>query len=155
MRPQTASVWALGLCLLSGSHSPVATAADVRPPRRIEASDLDRLRGWWAGPGEMSWEFEGSRYRIYSGGQLVADLRIKLDETKSPRQFDVWYDGDDENLQQAYPAHSPYRGIYEFRGQQLVRCYAGPGGERPKVFDSSAGVLSTLERMAPARRVAK
>ena len=132
-----------------------AFAADERPQRKIEFTDLDRFRGTWAGPGEMTWEFAGPRYRIFMQGQLVADLRIKLNETKRPREFDVWYDGDDPNLQQAYPAATPYRGIYEFRGQQLIRCVAPPGSERPTEFDGNQGVLSTLDRVVPAKGAGK
>jgi uncharacterized protein (TIGR03067 family) len=145
----------LSLVLLAVAGTSIATAIDVRAPRKIEASDLDRLRGQWAGPGDMIWEFQGDRYRIFSGGQLVADLRIKLRENKNPREFDVWYDGDDLNLQQQYPVANPYRGIYEFRGQQLVRCYAPPGSERPKAFDSTQGSLTTLERVPPAAKRAE
>lgn len=132
-----------------------AFAADERPLRKIEVTDLDRFQGKWEGAGEMTWEFTGPRYRILLRGQLVADLRIKLNETKRPREFDVWYDGDDPNLQQAYPAATPYRGIYEFRGQQLIRCVAPPGSERPTEFDGNQGVLSTLDRVVPAKGAGK
>jgi|GEM_PF-6811298 len=138
--------------LLGAAWAFEATAIDIRPIRKIESSDLDRFRGVWVvAGGQMTWEFSGDRYRIYNAGQLVADLRIRLNEKKSPREFDVWYDGNDENLRQAYPEATPYRGIYEFRDQQLIRCVAPPGQPRPGSFDSAQGSTTALERVQPAK----
>lgn len=129
-----------------------ASAIDIKQTPKIEASDLDRFRGVWVvAGGQMTWEFSGDRYRIYNAGQLVADLRIRLNEKKTPREFDVWYDGNDENLRQAYPEATPYRGIYEFRDQQLIRCVAPPGQPRPGSFDSTLGSMTALERVQPAK----
>lgn len=108
------------------------------------AGDQDKFQGAWQrvsiiddgkkvdGAEKGSVVFSGSEYTLKDGDTVKSKGAFKLDESKSPKEFDVM------------PAAGPYKGktlkgIYKFDGEQLIYCIAGPDLDRPKDFASPAG----------------
>jgi uncharacterized protein (TIGR03067 family) len=107
------------------------------------ASDQDKFQGAWQrvsiiddgkkveGAETGSVVFSGGEYTLKDGDTVKSKGTFKLDETKSPKEFDVM------------PGAGPYKGktlkgIYKFDGEQLIYCIAGPDLDRPKEFASPA-----------------
>jgi uncharacterized protein (TIGR03067 family) len=108
------------------------------------ASDQKKFQGAWQrvsiiddgkmveGAEKGSVVFSGSEYTLKDGDTVKSKGTYKLDESKSPKEFDVM------------PAAGPskgktLKGIYKFEGEQLIYCIAGPDLDRPKEFASPAG----------------
>lgn len=108
------------------------------------ANDQDKFQGAWQrvsiiddgkmveGAEKSSVVFSGSEYALKDGDTVKSKGTYKLDESKSPKEFDV------------IPGAGPYKGktlkgIYKFEGDQLIYCLASPGLDRPKEFASPAG----------------
>jgi uncharacterized protein (TIGR03067 family) len=99
----------------------------------------------------FSWVFDRERLRVLRDGDEQVSLRIRLNETARPKEFDLWYDGDDPKLKLVYPAG--IHGIYEIDGDKLRRCYTFGQDPRPKTFEAEPGSrnwLQVLERVQPA-----
>jgi uncharacterized protein (TIGR03067 family) len=109
-----------------------------------DASDQKKFQGAWQrvsiiddgkmveGAEKGSVVFSGSEYTLKDGDTVKSKGTYKLDESKSPKEFDVM------------PGAGPYKGktlkgIYKFDGDQLIYCIAGPDLDRPKEFASPAG----------------
>ena len=126
-------------------------------------NDLDRLQGSWSVtaletdgqkmPAEMVTgariEIEGDRFRS-TGVGFVYEGRLELDESKTPRQFDMKFDAGPEQ-------GNTNLGIYELAGDTWKICLATRGSVRPATFESTLGsgfAVETLVR-GEARAAAK
>lgn len=113
------------------------------------AGDEDKFQGAWQrvsiiddgkkveGVENSSVVFSGSEYTLKDGDKVKSKGTYKLDESKSPKEFDV------------IPGAGPYKGktlkgIYKLDGDQLIYCIAGPELDRPKEFASPAGLKLRL-----------
>jgi uncharacterized protein (TIGR03067 family) len=135
----------------------VVCAAWMQLSRTSEADDWDLIRGKWRHAslksdrgtffedelGRYLWMFDRERMRLLLDGTEQASLRISLNETARPKEYDVWYDGDDPTLKQRYP--SVIHGIYEINGDTLRRCYAFDPDQRPTRFGSGTGSRNFLQ----------
>jgi uncharacterized protein (TIGR03067 family) len=77
----------------------------------------------------------------------TSDLRIKLNQRTSPKQFDVEYIGKDPGTQARY--QGGVHGIYKLDGRRFIRCYVYGALPRPTSFVSPPGTtvrLQTLKR---------
>jgi uncharacterized protein (TIGR03067 family) len=138
-------------------------AADARPLREgvraepVPSRDLQRLQGTWLlrseereGKPHIAPEnreqrlvIEGDQFR-FQGDDHLSDCTLTLDETASPRALDA-----QPNAANA-GKNPPCRGIYEFRGDDLVVCLGGRGDARPKAFrtePNKAGRLLVFQRI--------
>ena len=109
-----------------------------------EASDQKKFQGAWQrvsiidngktveGAEKGSVVFSGGEYTLKDGDTVKSKGTYKLDESKSPKEFDVM------------PGAGPnkgktLKGIYKFDGAQLIYCIASPDLDRPKEFASPTG----------------
>lgn len=110
----------------------------------LGAGDQDKFQGAWQrvsiiddgkkvdGAEMGSVVFSGGEYTLKEGDTVKSKGTFKLDESKSPKEFDVM------------PAAGPnkgktLKGIYKFENNQLIYCIAGADLDRPKDFASPAG----------------
>jgi uncharacterized protein (TIGR03067 family) len=79
----------------------------------------------------------GNEYSVARYTKIVVRGTFKLDATQSPKTIDST---------PAPPGDptKPIRGIYEFDGERLRICNAGPGQPRPKNFDAKMYTGHTL-----------
>jgi uncharacterized protein (TIGR03067 family) len=76
-------------------------------------------------------------YKTERGADVLFDSTCKLDPAKTPKQIDmIGTEGDLKG--------KAAQGIYALNGDQLTICYAMPGKERPKEFESKPGSAATL-----------
>ena len=88
---------------------------------------------------------EGDRYVVSRYSKPVGKGTFKLDATKNPK----WID----STPAAGPgAGKPILGIYEFNGQQLRICNAGPGKPRPTGFESKPTSERTMIVWEPEKK---
>ncbi len=120
----------------------VLTLASDDTPR----SDLDKYQGTWvlvseefagktipAGDLEnLSYTVRGDKLRYTSRGK-DRSATIHLDQTKSPRTYDLVRDDG-----------RPLRGIYAWDGENIKICSADDRGDRPKEFKTKAGSKSRI-----------
>jgi uncharacterized protein (TIGR03067 family) len=80
---------------------------------------------------------KGNEYSVSRYTKLASKGTFKLDATQTPKTIDST---------PAAPADpsKPIRGIYEFDGERLRICNAGPGQPRPKSFDAKMYTGHTL-----------
>jgi len=107
--------------------------------------DAEQIQGGWivvsaetAGKSVEStkgekFTFTGDKVTIETNGMKLPPLSFTLDPTTSQKQINIL-------------DKPPWRGIYEFDGDQLKLCYANT---RPADFDSTAGLLLVLRRQKP------
>ena len=101
-----------------------------------------------AKPMEATYVFEPGRMRIKVHGEELVTLRLRLNEVANPKEFEAWYDGDEQRWKQTYP--QVIHGIYEVSGNRIRRCYTINAGQKPKTFDVGNDpntMLQVLERM--------
>ena len=141
------------LLAVCGLFPLLAEAAPV--PKRIEKPDDAKLiEGWWEG---VTMD-DGRGPTPHRDKELIRDgllyhsgtLRnedpgqpIRLDPTKSPKEFDVeWTPG------------KFYHGIYRIEGDTLTLCHANPGQPRPTEFAGSGGTTycGVYKRAAEEKR---
>ena len=113
--------------------------------------DLAKVQGKWTamvGPDKnipIVVEFKGTNAIILVTVQereLNIKGEIKLDETKSPKQWD-WTKFESESDGNHVEDNLA---IYKFNGEKLVLCSGGPGGQRPTEFkDGDGGMPSLVE----------
>jgi uncharacterized protein (TIGR03067 family) len=113
--------------------------------------DLERMQGDWAvhsmtrdgqplpddDAQSLFRTVKGDGYTIFRFDKAIGRGTVKLDATKTPRAIDA-------SPANAPAGSPPLPGIYEFDGDKLRICFAGPGGERPKDFSCKAGSGHTL-----------
>ena len=78
----------------------------------------------------MTVTFQGDRYTVNKGDEVIEAATLKLDPSKSPKAFDVTV------------AAGPNKGaillaIYEIRGDTLKVCFDPEGKKRPTEFKTS------------------
>src|SRR5215469_6334938 len=126
------------LLLLAAS---ALTAADV--PTGAGKKDLERMQGDWACDSYTTDGMElpadnaqalfrtikGDTYAVFRFKKQIGKGTLKLDAGKKPKAIDALPDG----------SSKPLLGIYEFDGDKLKLCFAGPGKDRPTAFTADAG----------------
>ena len=71
---------------------------------------------------------EGEKFTLLSGERVAVKGTIKLDPTKSPKEYDSTY-SDGRHL----------KGIYELDGDKFRLCITAPGLDRPTAFTTKQG----------------
>jgi uncharacterized protein (TIGR03067 family) len=89
-------------------------------------SDLERMQGAWTYPGGSELRVQGDSYTYYRNGAPVIGYKITLNETTTPRQYDLkgvgkW-------------ASRTFHGIYEFQGETLKMYSVQSSRPRPTTF---------------------
>ena len=121
-------------------------AADA--PAGAGKKDLERMQGDWACDAYTTEGMElpadsaqalfrtikGDTYAVFRFKKRIGKGTLKLDAGKKPKAIDALPDGGDK----------PLLGIYEFDGDKLKLCFAGPGMGRPTAFTADAGSGRTL-----------
>jgi uncharacterized protein (TIGR03067 family) len=121
-------------------------AADA--PAGDDKKDLERMQGDWACdsyvvdgmklPDDDAQAYfrtiQGDAYAVSRFKKVLGKGTIKLDASKKPKAIDALPAGRDK----------PLLGIYEFDGERMKLCFAGPGKERPTAFTSEEGSGHTL-----------
>jgi uncharacterized protein (TIGR03067 family) len=144
----------------------VALACAVLLPTRAKAkgapSDRDALQGAWKlvsrvahgeqrsvdGEGARRLVFEGERFRMYRGDELLFDGTFKINPGSTPRTIDFTIDKSNE---EAELSGKTSLGIYELKGDELKWCAAQPGSaNRPADFSGKEDdqLLATFKREA-------
>jgi uncharacterized protein (TIGR03067 family) len=80
-----------------------------------------------------------------NGDQMMVELDIKFDATKTPHTLD-------STIKTGESSGHTLLAIYELKDDQLKVCFAKPGAERPKDFSSESGSGQSLY---VARRIGK
>lgn len=121
--------------------------------------DLDKMQGDWALASmtrdgmkvpdldvqALFRSVKGNEYTIFRFERVVGKGTFKVDTTKKPKTIDLF--------QANAPADAkPVLGIYEFDGDELRVCYAPPGKDRPKAFESKPGQAQTLAVWEPEKK---
>jgi uncharacterized protein (TIGR03067 family) len=76
--------------------------------------------------------FEGGKYTVMKGDEVIQTATLKLDPVKSPKTLDVTVaDGPNKG--------AVMLGIYEFSGDTLKVCFDPEGKKRPTEFKSASG----------------
>ena len=79
----------------------------------------------------------GNQTTVYAGPQVMLQVEFTSDASKSPKTIDYFNTaGTNKGKSQS--------GIYEFDGELLKFCIAGPGNARPTEFKSEPGDGRTL-----------
>jgi len=133
------------ICLLL-----LATGAVMAADDRLK-SDQEKLRGTWltvslvtngktlvtdktppaAGP-ETKLVYDGDKWKIQVGDQVVASGKFKVDATKSPKAIDIFDETGVKN-------EKTKLGIYELNGDTYKYCLAPANKPRPTEFVSKEG----------------
>ena len=137
---------ALAALILAASAS-ATLAQDKDKKEDALKGDLAKVQGKWTamvGPEKnisLVVEFKGTNAIILVTVQereLNIKGEIKLDETKTPKQWDWTKIESDGNHVEDDLA------IYKFDGEKLVLCSGGPGGQRPTEFKEGQGGAPNL-----------
>lgn len=76
--------------------------------------------------------FEGDKYTVKKGDDVIQAATLKLDPSKSPKAFDVTVaEGPNKGMVML--------GIYEISGDTLKVCFDPEGKKRPTQFKSESG----------------
>lgn len=124
----------------------VLAAADA--PAGDGKKDLERMQGDWACdsyaadgmklPDDDAQAYfrtiRGDTYTVARFKKVLGKGTFKLDASKTPKAIDALPAGRDK----------PLLGIYEFDGEKMKLCFAGPDKERPTAFTSEEGSGRTL-----------
>lgn len=80
---------------------------------------------------------KGDAFTVFRFRKKGSAGKFTLDAAKSPKQIDFVFE---------VPKAFTMKGIYKLEGDRLTLCYAGPGQERPKAFESKedSGVSLTV-----------
>jgi len=141
---QAALLCAFGLVVSGGTGTRADDKADVE-------KELKKFEGTWtvesvaAGGMEipidnfkgMTVTFEGDKYTVKMGDQVIQVATQKLDPSKSPKTLDgTVAEGPDKG--------TVILGIYEISGDTLKVCFDPEGKKRPTEFKTAAGSQTTL-----------
>jgi uncharacterized protein (TIGR03067 family) len=85
----------------------------------------------------MTVTFEGDRYTVKMGDEVVQAATQKLDPSKSPKTLDG-------TLAEGPNKGTVILGIYEISGDKLKVCFDPEGKKRPTEFKTAAGSQTTL-----------
>ena len=126
----------------------IAVTAAADAPADTGKKDLEQMQGDWASdsyaadgmqlPDDDARAYfrtiKGDAYTVARYKRVLGKGTIKLDAAKKPKAIDALPAGSDK----------PLLGIYEFDGDKMKLCFAGPGKDRPTAFTSAAGSGHTL-----------
>jgi uncharacterized protein (TIGR03067 family) len=135
---------AVGFAALGGSGARADEKADVE-------KELKKFQGTWTVESveaegkvvpidlfkDMKVTFEGDRYTVKIGGEVIQAATLKLDPSRSPKTFD-------STLTQGGPKGAVILSIYEISGDTLKACFDPDGKKRPTEFKTAAGSQTTL-----------
>jgi uncharacterized protein (TIGR03067 family) len=76
--------------------------------------------------------FEGDKYTVSKGDEVIQAAKQKLDPSKSPKTLDV-------TVAEGPNKGAVMLGIYEIRGDTLKVCFDPEGKKRPTQFKSASG----------------
>src|SRR2546423_10706859 len=130
---------ALGLTASGGAGARADDAADVE-------KELQKFQGTWtfesveAGGKEVpaaefkgiTVTFEGDKYTVKNGDEVIQAATQKLDPSKSPKTLDV-------TVAEGPNKGAVMLGIYEISGDTLKVCFDPEGKKRPTEFKSASG----------------
>ena len=80
----------------------------------------------------MTVTFEGDKYTVKKGDEVIQVGRQKLDPSRSPKAIDV-------TVTEGLSKGAIMLGIYEISGDTLKVCFDPEGKKRPNEFKSAAG----------------
>jgi uncharacterized protein (TIGR03067 family) len=129
----------------------LALAASAGPPARADdkadaASELKKFQGAWtfesveaagtkvpaANFRGVTVTFDGEKYAVKKGDDVVEAAMLKLDPSKSPKAFDVTVtEGPNKGM--------VILGIYEITADTLKVCFDPEGKKRPTEFKTGTG----------------
>lgn len=81
--------------------------------------------------------FEGDRYTVQKGDEVIQAATQRLDPTRSPKTLDA-------TVAEGPNKGTAILGIYEISGDTLKVCFDPEGKKRPTQFKTSAGSQTTL-----------
>jgi uncharacterized protein (TIGR03067 family) len=76
--------------------------------------------------------FDGDKYTVKKGDEVIQAAALKLDPSKSPKAFDV-------TVAEGPNKGAVMLGIYEVSGDTLKVCFDPDGKKRPTQFKSASG----------------
>jgi uncharacterized protein (TIGR03067 family) len=85
----------------------------------------------------MTLTFEGNKYTVRVGGQVVQAGTHELDPSQTPKTFD-------DTVAMGANQGSVIVGIYEISGDTLKFCFDPEGKRRPTEFKTAPGSPTTL-----------
>jgi uncharacterized protein (TIGR03067 family) len=85
----------------------------------------------------MTVTFEGDKYTVKNGDQVIQAATQKLDPSKSPKTLDT-------TVAEGVGKGTAILGIYEIDGDTLKVCFDPEGKKRPTEFKTAAGSQTTL-----------
>jgi uncharacterized protein (TIGR03067 family) len=119
----------------------------ARPDDKAEIeTELKKFQGTWtfesvAAAGkevpaaefkDITVTFEGDKYAVKKGDEVIEAATLRLDLSKSPRAFDV-------TVSEGPNQGAIMLGIYEISGATLKVCFDPEGKKRPTEFKSTSG----------------
>jgi uncharacterized protein (TIGR03067 family) len=140
------------LTLLGALVLTAAVGTDARADDKAEVEkELKKFQGAWtfesveAGgkklPADqfkgMTVVFEGGKYSVKSGDQVVEAATLKLDPSKTPKTFD-------STVTAGPNKGKVYLAIYEISGDTLKVCYDEEGKKRPTEFKGETGAQTLV-----------
>jgi len=147
---------------LCGVALACATLSLASAKTKDAPSDRDALQGAWKltgrvmrgeaqpvdGDAARRLVFEGDRFRMCRGDELLFDGTVKVNAGATPRTIDATIDKSNE---EAELSGKTSLGIYELKGDELKWCAARPGiADRPADFSGKGDeqLLVTFKREA-------
>jgi uncharacterized protein (TIGR03067 family) len=145
----------LGLTAAGGIGARADDKADVK-------KELKKFEGAWtfetveAGGKElpaaefkgMTVAFEGDKYSVKKGDEVIETATLKLDPSQSPKTFD-------STVTEGPNKGTVILGIYEISGDTLKVCFDPEGKKRPTEFKTASGSQTTLVVHKRANGLAK
>jgi uncharacterized protein (TIGR03067 family) len=137
------------LCTLALT-APGGTGARADGEADVE-NELKKFQGTWtfesveAGGKEvpaaefkgMTVTFEGDKYTVKKGNEVIQAATQKLDPSKSPKTLDV-------TVTEGFNKGTVILGIYEISRDMLKVCFDPEGKQRPTEFKTASGSQTTL-----------
>ena len=80
----------------------------------------------------MTVTFEGDKYTVKKGDDMIQTCTMKLDLSKTPKTLDA-------TVIEGFNKGLVIRGIYEIRGDTLKVCFDPEGKNRPTEFKGATG----------------
>jgi uncharacterized protein (TIGR03067 family) len=143
-------VLGMGVLLATIGLAAAAAADDA-----ADKKDKEKLQGTWtAVSGEKEGKedpeakehtlvFEGDKFSVKKGDQVVVRGTFKIDASKSPKTMDIEISEGPEKVK-----GKTAQAIYALDGDELTWCVAEPGsGERPQKLATQEGVKHMLVKL--------